>query len=398
VLELEEALARTLEVMPAPIAEVLPVANATGRILTHPITSPHPLPLFDNSAMDGYAVSSADVSSATRETPVTLKLAGRIEAGQSPSVEVVPGSCVRIFTGSALPPGADAVVMQEDTELRAEQLAVLDVVKPWENIRFAGEDVKAGALLAQAGDRLTPTRAALLAATGCGEVRVARQPSAAVLATGSELRSPGEVLASGQIYESNRSMIASLLSPAGAKVTTYPIVPDSLEATRTTLKEAFEKHDLVLTSGGVSVGEMDFVKAAFEEIGGSLEFWKVNIRPGRPFVFGRLGNKFLFGLPGNPVSALVTFLLLVRPAVLRWQGATEVLLPRYSATLGESFTNSGERRHFVRVRVDNRGEVVSAGVQASHILSSLASANALLDMPPRSEWELGKTVQVLRWG
>ena len=175
------------------------------------------------------------------------------------------------------------------------------------------------------------------------------------------------------------------------------MVPDSLSSTREALEEAFSHCDVVVTSGGVSVGEMDFVKQAFEAIGGELQFWRVAIKPGRPFVFGRQGQKFLFGLPGNPVSALVTFLLLVRPALIRWQGGVEAALPRHPGVLGEPLSNPGERRHFVRVRVASGGQVFAAGLQASHILSSLAAANGLVDVPPGSVLATGTAVHVMRW-
>jgi molybdopterin molybdotransferase len=177
----------------------------------------------------------------------------------------------------------------------------------------------------------------------------------------------------------------------------FPLVPDTADATRRALATAFEECDVVVTSGGVSVGELDFIKSAFTELGGELQFWKVAIRPGRPFVFGQWRGKFLFGLPGNPVSAFVTFLLLVRPALRRWQGATDVHLPRQMGILAEPLANPGDRRHFLRVRIDTAGQVRSAGAQASHILNSLAAANGLLDLPPQSSLPAGAAVQVLNW-
>ena len=210
-----------------------------------------------------------------------------------------------------------------------------------------------------------------------------------LLATGSELQEPGQPLAPGQIYESNRIALAALMQRAGAVPRTFPLVADALAATSLALADAFNQCDAVVTSGGVSVGEMDFIKRAFEQIGGELEFWKVAIKPGRPFVFGRCRGKLLFGLPGNPVSALVTFLLLVRPALLRWQGATDVSLPAHPGVLAEPLANDGERRHFMRVKVDPTGKVRSAGVQASHVLSSVAAANGLVDVPPNTTLACG---------
>jgi molybdopterin molybdotransferase len=218
-----------------------------------------------------------------------------------------------------------------------------------------------------------------------------------LLATGSELREPGQALGPGQTYESNRVGISALVSRAGARPILFPLVADALADTRRALEEAFRECDIVVTSGGVSVGEMDFVKRAFEESGGDLQFWKVAIKPGRPFVFGRFLEKFLFGLPGNPVSAHVTFLLLVRPALLRWQGATDVSLPSHPGVLAEALVNPGGRRHFMRVKVDRAGKVHSAGAQASHLLTSLAAANGLVDVPSQTTLSQGATVPVLSW-
>lgn len=223
------------------------------------------------------------------------------------------------------------------------------------------------------------------------------RPKVGVLATGSELIEPGQKLEPGKIYESNRLMLAALIKKAGAEIQIYPLVKDTLVETQDSLMTAFNECDVVVTSGGVSVGEMDFVKSAFEKLQGKLEFWKVGIKPGRPFVFGKMGEKNLFGLPGNPVSALVTFLLLVRPALMRWQGAKEVSLPEYAGTLAEPLSNPGDRRHFMRVFTGRDGRVKLAGTQASHILSSLAQSSGMVDVPPRSVLAAGTVVNVMRW-
>ena len=290
--------------------------------------------------------------------------------------------------------------MQEDTRAGADngEVSVCESVKPGENIRLRGEDVASGESLAIPGDVLTPGKTSLLAATGNDNVTVGRRPIVALMATGSELREGGESLADGTIYESNRAALALLISAVAARPEVLPIVSDDPQATKAALERAFGLADIVVTCGGVSVGEMDFVKPAFEEIGGRLEFWKVAMRPGKPFVFGRLGDaKFLFGLPGNPVSAFVTFLLLVRPALLRWQGAHTVTLPWYPGILGEPLVNRGDRRHFARVRMDESGKIFSAGKQASHIQHSLALADGLVDVPAKTELPAGSTIRVLRW-
>ena len=364
-LSLEDAVVRILQVVPAPSPENLPLADAHNRFLLEPVVSPIDLPPFDNSAMDGYAVRAVDVVSAKREAPVKLKLAGKIAAGETFNGELKAGECIRIFTGSALPAGADAVVMQEDTRndpADAKSVLITDTAKPWENVRLRGQDIRTGTTILQAGEKITAAAIALLAATGATTVRVARRPKVALLATGSELREPGAEIKPGQIYESNRVALAALISTAGGIPEIFPIIRDDLASTRTALEDALSQCDIVVTSGGVSVGEMDFVKQAFEQVGGKLEFWKVAIKPGRPFVYGQRKGKFLFGLPGNPVSAFVTFLLLVRPALLRWQGAANVNLPLSRGELAEPINNQGSRRHFVRVRMSPDGKVRSAGV------------------------------------
>lgn len=401
-LELEQALKSILDLIPAARGEVIPLTEAYGRVAVEKITARTDLPSFDNSSVDGYAVRSRDVASASSQHPVSLPLMGRIEAGQHFEGELSPGKCIRIFTGSPMPRGADAVVMQEDTltdAKREREVLFLDSVKPWENVRFRGEDVKRGAVVMQAGEILSAAHIALLAASGTAQANVGRRPLVALLATGSELKEAGSgaELKPGQIFESNRAALAPLIAKAGGIPRIFPIVPDDPEATRIALSQALAECDIVVTCGGISVGELDFVKSAFEELGGHLQFWKVAIKPGRPFVFGRHRDTFLFGLPGNPVSAFVTFLLLARPALLRWQGATHTGLPVASGVLAEPISNPGGRRHFVRVTMDARGMVHSAGTQASHILSSLAWANGLIDVPGNATLEAGKTVQVLRW-
>lgn len=398
-LELEEARERILAAIPTLPSESIGVSAALGRILAAPVHSPVDLPGFDNSAMDGYAVRADDLIRASAESPVALQLRGETPAGAAPEPTVTAGTCVRVFTGSVLPEGADAVVMQEDTRRAPGEAKVLfsEPIKPWENIRLRGEDVKQGALLFAAGDRVGLGALAVLAATGHTEIRANRRPEIGVLSTGNELIEAGQPLTPGKIYESNRTTLAALLAQSGANVKTFPHVPDDLSGTQAALENAFNQSDGVVTTGGVSVGEYDYVKSAFTRLGGALDFWQVAIRPGKPFVFGRWGDKFLFGLPGNPISAVVTFLLLVRPTLLRWQGAANCDLPGSPGTLMEPLVNRGERRHFVRVTTDAAGGVRSAGVQSSHILSSLAKANGLVNVPPRTTLKAGSIVSVLRW-
>ena len=396
-LELEYSQRRILSAIQPLAAEPVSLWEATGRVLAQPVVSPLSLPVFDNSAMDGYAVRSADVAGASANSPVALKCLGAVAAGGAFRNNVEPKTCVRLFTGSPLPLGTDAVVMQEDTRASGDSIAVLDAVKPWENVRLAGEDVKRGAMLARCGERLHSAHLALIAATGVAEVQVTKQPVIGILGTGDEVVEAGQPLGPGQIYESNRVAIASLVRQAGGVPRPLPLVRDSLDATRTALERAFAECDAVVTTGGVSVGEHDMVKPAFEAMGGTLEFWQVAIKPGKPFVWGRRGGKFLFGLPGNPVSAFVTFLLLARPAVLKLQGAENVTLPAHVGILAEAMHNRGPRQHFMRVTVDDAGQVRSAGVQASHALNSLAHADGLIHVPPETLLPAGGSVKVMRW-
>jgi len=397
-IELEEAIERVLGAVSESSSEEIRLADAVGRISAEAIVSPASLPRFDNSAMDGYALRAADVRDAGPASPVSLRMVGRVPAGGVHVGDAIEsGQCVRIFTGSPLPAGADAVIMQEDTLVDGDRIDCRDSVKPWENVRLAGEDVKRGAELVKAGAAITAGGLAVLAAVGVGGVKVGRRPKVALLATGDELREAGEELPPGAIHESNRATLAELVRRSGGEPLEYPIVPDRLDATTSALKQAFDECDFVITSGGVSVGELDFVKEAFEKLGGSMDFWKVRVKPGKPFVFGQLGKKLLFGLPGNPVSAMVTFLLLARPAIIRFQGGSPERQSSMVGILGESLLNRGDRRHFMRVRMDDEGTVRPAGMQASHALGALADANGVVDVPPSSTREAGEKVRVFRW-
>jgi molybdopterin molybdotransferase len=398
VLQLEEALERVLGAVPAPLPEEIPITDACGRIALERVCASVDLPPFDNSAMDGFALRAAGTGSASNTSPVGLRLVGRVPAGEEFAGEMKPGECVRVFTGSPLPRGSDAVVMQEDTRPGADDhVEVLSPVKPWENVRFRGGDIKRGTTICEPGARLNAAIISLMAAAGVATVKTGRRPVAGFIATGSELQEPGEALRPGHIYESNRTGLSALAQQAGAVPRRLPLVADTPEATRMAIEKALGECDLLITSGGVSVGELDLVKGALCEAGGRLEFWKVSMKPGKPFLFGKLRDKLVFGLPGNPVSALVTFLVLVRPALLRFQGALETGLPSQPGTLAETLHNPGERRHFFRVAMDHAGAVRSAGVQASHALSSMAAANGLVDVASGTTLEAGTAVRVLRW-
>ncbi len=398
-LSLEEAQLRILSLVKTDRSEEMPLHLADRRFTAKSLHAQVNLPGFDNSAMDGYAVRSADLKNARIDAPVSLRVIGRIAAGGVPGdLTLDAGTCVRVFTGSMLPRGADGVIMQEDTRTHLNgEIECLDLVRPLENIRLKGEDVKTGDLLIESGDRLNAGKISLCAAAGIQSFLCGRQPVLGLIATGNELVQAGNPLAEGQIYESNRVALTSLAHGCGAKVKAYPIVRDSLEATQSLLETAFAECDFVVTSGGVSVGDLDLVKPAFEACGGTLDFWRVAMKPGKPFVLGKLGDRLWFGLPGNPVSAFVTFLLLVRPALLRAQGATRVGLRSIATRTAERFMNRGDRRHFLRVEFTPEGEIKSAGNQASHSFSSLARAEGLLDLEPNSTVEPGASIRVLVW-
>jgi len=396
-LSLEEAVERSIAAAPLLGSEIVPLADAGGRFVVSALKAGMSLPGFDNSAMDGYAARSADLNGATTESPVELSCIGVIPAGVDPVDTVDEGTCMRIFTGSPIPKGADAVIMQEDcssTPGDDNTVRCNDSIKPWENIRLKGEDVREGDPLITAGTRITAGTIGLLAATGHDSVEVGLMPKVGLLSTGSELVEPPGELQPGKIYESNRDMLVSLVANANGLPTPYPIVPDMLEDTVTALEQAFADNDVVLTSGGVSVGDHDHLKPAIERLGGSLDFWKVAVKPGKPFVLGQVDGKPVFGMPGNPVSALVTYLLMVRPALLNMQGAAEWRLAKRPGCLVDELANKGDRRHFVRVTIDDHGLVQSVGGQRSHMLGSLAKANGLVDLPPGTRLAKGDPVNV----
>jgi molybdopterin molybdotransferase len=390
-ISLEDAKARIFAGIPACGSEEIPLAHARGRIAAREIRAEVDLPRFDNSAMDGYAVRAADVAEATQSKPAFLKLAGRIGAGECFQDEVRPGECVRLFTGSPLPRGADAVVMQEDTIPAHDGIHVLEAAKPFENVRLRGEDVRHGTILLRPGDKLRSLECALLAASGVNTVPVFSRVPVALMATGNELREPGEALEAGQIYESNRTLISGLLAEMDCPSCIQPLVQDDLDTTCRALEEAFAAAPVVITTGGVSVGEFDYVKDALARLGGSIDLWKIAMRPGKPFVYGRFEDKFLFGLPGNPVSALVTFLLIVRPAILKMQGAARTELPVVEGELAESLVNRGDRRHFFRVRFE-QNRVHPGGPQASHRIGNFNFINGLVDVPAGATFPAGTRI------
>ena len=390
----EDALASLLGALRPTPEETVPAILAAGRTMARDVRSPGDLPAFDNSAMDGYALRSADAARAgSRLVCVT-----EVGAGAWPVEPLAPGCCARIYTGAPLPPGCDAVLMQEDARTDGEGgIEVLEPVKPWENVRFRGEDVRTGDLLFGAGQTVSPFSLALLLAAGVAELPVHARPRVAVASTGDELVPPGSERRSGQVFDCNAAAVAALIRPVVPEVRILPVIRDEVAAARASLEAAFAETDVVITAGGASVGGRDVLRQAFQDLGGRLDLWRIAMRPGKPFFFGELSGRLLLGLPGNPVSALVTATLLVLPALRRLQGLADAA-PRFvPVKLADPVSNPGDRRHFLRVSRGTDGRVSPAGIQASHILGATARAEGLVDLPPGSRFSAGDEVPGLFW-
>jgi len=369
--------------------EAVSISAASGRVLASDLFAAINVPPQANSAMDGYAVNSEDVVS----IPVTLHVSQRIPAGEVGS-PLATKSAARIFTGAQLPLLADAVVMQENTEKLADGVKILQGVEAGENIRQAGEDFKQGELLFHAGHRILPHDIGTLAAAGMSSVKVRRRLKVGVVVTGSELVQPGTLLEAGKIYNSNYYLIQSLLASWQIDCVDYGIVADVYSDTRDTLHRAAEECDCIISSGGVSVGEEDHVKRAIQELG-SLEMWKIAIKPGKPFAFGFIADKPFFGVPGNPVSAFVTLVLLVRPALLKLIGASgsELVPHGYLLRTGFEKARSGERQEYLRVCLqrnsDGQHELFPLQNQSSGAGSSVSRADGLAIVPPFTSVDKG---------
>jgi molybdopterin molybdotransferase len=366
-------------------SETVAVSAALGRVLAAPQTSAITVPPADNSAMDGYAVRVADVSAAGVRLPVSQRiLAGAV--GET----LAPGTAARIFTGAPVPPGADAVLMQEYCAAEDGDVVIHALPRPGENIRRAGEDIVAGAEVLAAGTRIGAAEMGLAASVGLAELPVFRKLKVACFFTGDELVTPGTPLAPGQIYNSNRYTLTGLVNGLGCELIDLGIVPDTLEATEAALARAAREADVVITSGGVSVGEADYVKAAVGKLG-RVEMWKVAMKPGKPLVYGRVGDADFIGLPGNPVSAFVTFCLFVRPFLLKRMGAADVLYRAFAMQADFAWTKPGARREFLRAQLQPNGKLALFGNQSSGVLTSCAWADGLVDLA------IDQTVQPGDW-
>jgi molybdopterin molybdotransferase len=387
----EEARARILSaVSPLPATEVS-LGDALDRFAATDLFATIPLPPFDNSAMDGYAVVAKSAAKEAR-----LKIVGEQPAGASKNLSLSAGEAVRIFTGAAIPTGADAVVMQEETKrevdfvlIRAEQIAAGDFV------RKAGADLAVGQQILKRGDQMRPATLGLLASQGIKSVSVGARAGVAIVTTGDEMAAPGQQPRAGEIFESNGVMLASLAAKTGVKVAMQTHCPDNFGTLCATLRDAVQ-HDAVIITGGVSVGEHDLVREALREIGAEIDLWRVAVKPGKPFLFGKRDRCLIFGLPGNPVSAFVTFLVFVRPALLRMMGAIDsaLSLSRANARLAHQITGDETRPHYFRGELAD-GVFSVIGRQESHAIFGLARANALLRVRPEARLSAGREVEVL---
>lgn len=375
-------------------SDIVSTFEGDGRVLQAGLVSSLQVPPQDNSSMDGYAVRSAEIA----DEGVVLPVSQRVPAGAA-ARPLQPGTAARIFTGAPVPEGADAIVMQEDTQLAEDNhVRILRVPQPGEWIRRSGEDVRRGAVVLAAGERLGPAALGLAASIGVDRLTVARRPRVALFSTGDELVMPGEVpperMRPGAIYNSNRFFLRALLLRLGCEVIDQGIVPDDRQATIAALEAAAQGSDLILTSGGVSVGEEDHIKPAVQQLG-SLDLWQIAIKPGKPFAYGRVGAAHFIGLPGNPVSSFVTFVLLVRPFLLKLQGATRlapqpILLPAHF-----ELRRGDKRREFLRAQRNAEGGLDLFPNQSSGVLTSAVWGDGLVDNPPGCSIARGDPVRFL---
>ena len=389
-LSVEEALEVLLAgARPVAETETVPTLKAAGRVLARAQTSTMDVPPMDNSAMDGYALRLADVPA----PDTRLKVAQRVMAG-AVGKPLAPGEAARIFTGAPIPPGADAIVMQEFCTAKDDGVIVKRVPKPGEWIRLRGSDVRRGDQVLPAGKRLLPQDTGLAASVGIAALPVVRKVRLGLFFTGDELVMPGDPLPPGRIYNSNRFTLNGLAEAFGCEVRDYGIVPDSLEVTRTVLRRAAAECDLIVTSGGVSVGDADYVKPAVEAEG-SLLMWKIAMKPGRPLAFGKVGQAAFIGLPGNPVSSFVTFLIFVRPFLLKTQGHTEVAPHAIEARADFDWAEPDARREYLRVKWNAQGGLDIYPTQDSAVMTSTAWADGLVDNPPNHAIRKGERVRFL---
>jgi molybdopterin molybdotransferase len=385
-IEIEEARRLVVERASPLSAERVPLREALGRVLAVEVSATDPVPGFDNSAMDGFAVRAADTASASGEAPATLDVVDESRAGRPAERPVGPGEAILISTGAMVPEGADSVVRVEDTSSRDGRVEIAVAVETGRNVRRAGEDVRGGEAILRPGTVLGPAELGVIASVGRDGVECTRRPALSVLTTGDELHEPGEPLGPGGVRNSNAYTVPALVERAGGRVVGVETVPDEPGATREAIERALDS-DVVVICGGVSVGEHDHVRPALAELGVEETFWGVALRPGRPTAFGtHEGGALVFGLPGNPVSAMVTFLLLARPAIEALLGSSPGR-HRATAILDEDYDKKPGRAHAVRCRLElaeDGWHARTTGEQGSHVLTSMLGADALALIPTDS--------------
>lgn len=398
-LTVEEALERVLSAFHPLEPERVPILEALDRALAEDIVAAQDIPPHSNSSMDGYAVQAADTAGATPDRPARLKVVGEAAAGYVPDAEVAPGTAVRIATGAPIPPGADAVVKIEDTAQNGDRVDILADAVQGQYVRPAGEDVRQGQKVLERGSVIRPQEVGMLATLGHAEISVHRCPRVAILATGDEVVEIDAVLAPGKIRDANSYSNAAQVLKHGGIPILLGIASDEAEDLTAKIRAGLEQGvDLFLSSGGVSVGQFDLVKDVLAAEG-EISFWRVRMKPGKPLAFGRLGSVPFLGLPGNPVSVMVSFEVLIRPAIRKMLGRTDLTRPTLEATLMDGIPHKDDRRHYLRVHVAEHEGTYQAhltGAQGSGILSSMVSANALAIIP--EDWshaDAGARVQVM---
>ena len=389
--EARQQMLNTIPVLPTEKREIL---ECTDYVLAEELHAKENIPPFDNSAMDGFAVRAADVKDASQESPVVLSVVETIAAGYAPTRQVAVGQAARIMTGAMIPEGADAVVMQEVTQQEGDAVKIFESIDKTGNVRFTGESVAEGQQVMGKGKYLRPPEISMLASLNRPEVTVYRKPTVAIVSTGDELLLLGDRLEPGKIRESNRYGLYAQVEEAGGIPIDMGIAPDDESEIERIFRAALAKADALITSGGVSVGEHDFVKSVLERLG-EINFWRVAMKPGKPQAYGIADGKPIFGLPGNPVSSLVVFELFVRPALLKMAGRTELLRPTFKATLAEPVTNRDGRVNYMRAILkesDGQYTAETTGPQGSGILHSLVLANGLITIPSGVTLQAGETV------
>jgi len=368
-----------------PSVKKLPILESLGLNLAEDIVSSDDIPIYDNSAMDGYAVRAIDIKGAEKSYPIRLVLTGEdIPAGKIPKSTVNPGFCMPIMTGASLPKGADSVVMKEDTQRDVASIMVFREIEKGENVRYRGEDIKKGSTVFKKGEIINPGTIGVLASLGKSEVKVFGPPIIGVLATGDELIETSEKLVAGKVRDSNSYSLSAQIKEMGLEYKKFGRAPDDEALLIKKIKQSLEECDILLLSGGISVGDYDLVKDIMESIGARLLFWRVNQKPGRPLAFFEYGNKYIFGLPGNPVSVMVCFEMYVRPMIRRSMGSGNLFRPEVEAETLQDFKNKAGRVNFARVIVENKdGQYFfkSTGMQGSGILTSMARANGIACFP-----------------